>query len=45
MAWLAGEEPNIQVREDMRRFKQLMETGEISTSKAPDAAPRADRHP
>jgi uncharacterized membrane protein len=33
VAWLAGEEPNIQVREDMRRFKQLMETGEIATTK------------
>jgi uncharacterized membrane protein len=33
-------EPKVQTRRDMRRFKQLMETGEISTSKAPDAAPR-----
>ena len=33
VAWLAGEEPNIQVREDLRRFKQLMETGEIATTK------------
>jgi uncharacterized membrane protein len=32
MAWLAGEEPNLQIREDMRRFKQLMETGEIPTT-------------
>jgi uncharacterized membrane protein len=32
VAWLAGEEPNIQVREDLRRFKQLMETGEIATT-------------
>jgi uncharacterized membrane protein len=31
VAWLTGEEPNLQVREDMRRFKQLMETGEIPT--------------
>ena len=37
-------EPRIQARRELRRFKQLMETGEISTSKAPDAAPRADRH-
>lgn len=29
VAWLFGEEPNIQVREDLRRFKQLIETGEI----------------
>lgn len=31
VAWLFGEEPNQQVRYDMRRFKQLMETGEVST--------------
>ncbi|QTC90268.1 SRPBCC family protein [Brevundimonas goettingensis] len=37
-------EPRIQARRELRRFKQLMETGEISTSKAPDAAPRGDRH-
>lgn len=37
-------EPRIQARRELRRFKQLMETGEISTSKAPDAAPRASRH-
>jgi uncharacterized membrane protein len=37
-------EPRIQARRELRRFKQLMETGEISTSRAPDAAPRADRH-
>ena len=37
-------EPRIQARRELRRFKQLMETGEVATSKAPDAAPRADRH-
>ena len=37
-------EPRLQARRELRRFKQLMETGEVSTSKAPDAAPRADRH-
>jgi uncharacterized membrane protein len=31
VAWLTGEEPSVQVREDLRRFKQLMETGEIPT--------------
>jgi uncharacterized membrane protein len=34
-------EPRIQARRELRRFKQLMETGEIPTSKAPDAAPRS----
>jgi uncharacterized membrane protein len=38
-------EPRLQARRELRRFKQLMETGEVSTSKAPDAAPRASRHP
>lgn len=31
VAWLLGEEPDHQVREDLRRFKQLIETGEIPT--------------
>jgi uncharacterized membrane protein len=33
-------EPKIQARRDLRRFKQLMETGEIATSQPPEAAPR-----
>ena len=41
IAKLCQKEPKVQARRDLRRFKQLMETGEISTSKAPDAAPRA----
>jgi uncharacterized membrane protein len=32
VAKLFGREPNIQARQDLRRFKQLMETGEIPTS-------------
>jgi uncharacterized membrane protein len=31
IAWMFGEEPNGQVREDLRRFKQLMESGTIMT--------------
>ncbi len=31
VAWLMGEEPRIQVREDLRRFKQLLEAGETPT--------------
>jgi uncharacterized membrane protein len=34
-------DPKVQARQDLRRFKQLMETGEVSTAKPPDAAPRA----
>jgi uncharacterized membrane protein len=32
LAWLFGEEPSIQVRDDLRRLKQLFETGEIATT-------------
>lgn len=32
VARLLGEEPGTQIREDLRRFKQLMETGEIPTT-------------
>ena len=32
VAKLFGEEPGQQVREDLRRFKQLMETGEVATT-------------
>lgn len=31
VAWLTGEEPSVQVEEDLRRFKRLMETDEIPT--------------
>jgi uncharacterized membrane protein len=31
VAWLFGEEPTIQIREDLRRFKALLEAGEIPT--------------
>jgi uncharacterized membrane protein len=42
IARMLGREPRIQARRDLRRFKQLMETGEIPTAAAPDAAPRGD---
>jgi uncharacterized membrane protein len=32
IAWLFGEEPEQQIRDDLRRFKQLLETGEIPIS-------------
>ena len=35
IARLFGEEPEQQIREDLRRFKQLMETGEIPLSDGP----------
>jgi len=35
IAMLFGEEPEQQIREDLRRFKALMETGEIPLSDGP----------
>jgi uncharacterized membrane protein len=35
VAWLFGEEPAQQIKDDLRRFKQLMETGEIPLSEGP----------
>jgi uncharacterized membrane protein len=45
IAKLFQKEPKIQARRELRRFKQLMETGEVSTAKGPpspemDAAPQ-----
>ena len=31
VAWLLGEDPQRQIAEDLRRFKQLIETGELAT--------------
>ena len=42
VAKLFGREPKIQARRDLRRFKQLMETGEVPTTQAPYAATRGD---
>ncbi len=35
IAWLFGEEPDQQIHEDLHRFKQLVETGEIPLSDGP----------
>ncbi len=32
VAWLLGNEPSQQIREDLRRFKQLLEAGEVPTT-------------
>jgi uncharacterized membrane protein len=40
-AKLFGEEPSQQIEDDMRRFKQLMETGEIAST---DGQPRGNRN-
>jgi uncharacterized membrane protein len=41
IAKLFQKEPKVQARQDLRRFKQLMETGEVATAQPPEAAPRA----
>lgn len=42
IAKLFQKEPKIQARHELRRFKQLMETGEVATSQPPFAAPRGE---
>jgi uncharacterized membrane protein len=32
VAWILGEDPQHAIEEDLRRFKQLLETGEVSTA-------------
>ena len=41
VARLFGEEPGLQVREDLRRFKQLVETGELPVSEIPGQGGKA----
>lgn len=41
VAKLFGEEPAIQIDGDLRRFKQLMETGEITTTEGQSSGPRS----
>ncbi|WP_025745722.1 SRPBCC family protein [Kallotenue papyrolyticum] len=41
IASLFGEEPGRQVRDDLRRFKQLIETGEIATTAGQPHGPRS----
>jgi uncharacterized membrane protein len=43
IAKLFGEEPAIQVKDDLRRFKQIVETGEIMRSDASPEGPLARR--
>ena len=35
IAWLFGKDPEAQIKEDLRRFKQLLETGEVVLSDGP----------
>ena len=43
VAELFAMEPGMQAHRDLRRLKMLLETGEIATTQAPDAAPRYDK--
>lgn len=42
VAWFAGQSPAFQLREDLRRLKQLLETGEVPTGEARGARRRRD---
>ena len=42
VAKLLQREPNVQARRDLRRFKQLMETGEVTTSASPSGRKSED---
>jgi uncharacterized membrane protein len=43
VAWLFGEDPQHQIAEDLRRFKQLVETGEVAASESLRATASSDR--
>lgn len=45
VAGLMMKDPAIQLRQDLKRVKMKLETGEIATSKAPDASPRGSGPP
>lgn len=43
VAWLFGEDPQHQIAEDLRRFKQIVEAGEVSESNHYRATPSSQR--
>jgi uncharacterized membrane protein len=43
VAYMLGEEPNLQVQEDLRNFKRLMETGETPTTEGQSSGRAASR--
>ena len=43
MAKLLGEEPNQQLRDDLRRFKQVVELGEVVRSEGSPEGPSTRR--
>ena len=42
LAKLFGEEPEMQIRDDLRRFKRLVETGEIPTTEGQSSGREED---
>jgi uncharacterized membrane protein len=42
IAKLLQREPQVQARRDLRRFKQLMETGEVATNASPSGRKSED---
>jgi uncharacterized membrane protein len=48
VAWMLGDDPQTAIEEDLQRFKQLLETGEVSTgetSKGPRYRARSTKRP
>jgi uncharacterized membrane protein len=43
LSWIVGRAPRSELREDLRRFKLLCETGEMPTSTQPPSWPQASR--
>jgi hypothetical protein len=44
IARMLGQEPGVQIQEDLRRFKQIMETGEIPTTHGQTSGRREEPH-
>lgn len=42
LAWLSGEEPGRQIADDLRRFKQMIETGQVTTTSGQPSARKPD---
>lgn len=42
VAWMSGEEPSLQIRDDLHRLKQALEAGEVPTTEGQSAG---ERHP
>jgi len=42
VAWMSGEEPSLQIRDDLHRLKQALEAGEVPTI---EGQPAGERHP